>query len=82
MKRDYGWSDEMVEMKKKCDDIAKANPVFDVYTGVSQELTTVLDSGENGVRSAFRGIDWATTRSAIADFVQGEVDKLNSKVSG
>ena len=82
MKRDYGWTDEMVEMKKKCDDVARANPVFDVYTGVSQELTTVLDSGENGVRSAFRGIDWATTRSAIADFVQGEVDKLNSKVSG
>ena len=27
-----------------------------------------------------RGIDWATTREAIADFVQGQVDDFNSKV--
>ena len=80
LRNDYGWTDEMIAMQAECHRVTRENPVFDVYTGVNADLTGVIDSGENGVRSAMRGIDWATTRETIADFVQGQVDDFNTKV--
>ena len=71
----------MVEMSKTAKKLTAANPVFELYTGVNADLSGIVDSGENGIRSAMRGIDWATTRETIADYVQGQVDDANAKIS-
>ncbi len=81
LRNDYGWTDEMVEMSKTAKELTAANPVFELYTGVNADLSGIVDSGENGIRSAMRGIDWATTRETIADYVQGQIDDANAKIS-
>ena len=62
---DYGWTQEMVDMKKSMDELALANPHFDFYTGVTKDITSILDSNENGIRAASKGIPWSESVSAI-----------------
>ncbi len=63
---DYGWSEEMVEMKKTLDEMANANPHFDFYNGVSSEVSTILDSSElGGVRAPSKGTPWSECVSAV-----------------
>ncbi len=59
---DYGWSEEMIEMKNSMQGLADANPFIDVSTGVSADCGELLDSQ---LRSSARGTPWNETYDAI-----------------
>lgn len=75
----YGWTDEMVQMKIKMDEMARANPVYDFYTGTSADITAILDSSENGIRTATKGqIQWSETVGTISSAIDAYLAEYNS----
>lgn len=76
---DYEWTDEMIEMKNKMNEMALENHSFDFYNGISADVTSVLDSSEHGVRAASRGVPWSESVNSIYDQVQNYIDEINGK---
>ena len=68
--KDYEWTDEMIEMKNKMNEMALENPVFDYYNGISSDVTDILDSSVNGIRATSRGVPWNESVNAIYDQTQ------------
>ena len=44
-KKDFGWCDEMLEMKEKMNEIALENPIFDFSKGSSFDISELVDEG-------------------------------------
>ncbi|MGN0593743.1 MAG: extracellular solute-binding protein, partial [Hominimerdicola sp.] len=42
LKKEYGWTDEMIEMREEVYRLANENPVYDFQEGVSAELSTLM----------------------------------------
>lgn len=76
---DYEWSDEMIEMANTMNEMALENPVFDVFNGISSDVTDVLDSSEHGVRATSRGTQWSESVNAIYDQIQNFIDEANGE---
>lgn len=75
----YGWTEEMVQMKIKMDEMARANPVYDFYTGTSADVTKILDSSENGIRTATKGqIQWSETVGTIGSAIDAYLAEYNA----
>lgn len=75
---DYGWTQEMIDMKKKLDEMAQANPYFDFYNAVSTDVSTLLDSNENGIRAASKGqTPWSESVSAIYSAIDAFLAQYN-----
>lgn len=75
---DYGWTDEMVEMLDKCHELARANPHYDFYTAVSSDITSILDSNENGVRAASKGqTQWSESVGVIYSAIDAYLQDFN-----
>ena len=74
---DYEWTDEMIDMKNKMNEMALEHPVFDYYNGISTDVTSVLDSSEHGVRAASRGVPWTESVNSIYDQIQNYIDEVN-----
>ncbi len=77
MYTDYGWTEEMVEMKAKMDKMALEHPIFDFYTGVTKDVTSILDSNENGIRSASKGTPWSESVAAIYTQIDAMLKEVN-----
>jgi len=75
MKEDYGWTDEMVEMKNSMQELAEDNPVIDLSKGVSADCGELLDSS---LRNTTRGVPWSETYDSIASTVQKYIDDVNN----
>ena len=72
---EYGWSEDMWEMRTIMYDYLKENPVFDFYGGVSQ---ATFDNLDNPSKDAYHnGTSWTQTKENIFNSVQSEVDKAN-----
>ncbi len=74
-KDDYGWTDEMVDMRNELTELAEENPVIDVANGVSDDCAEILN---NNLRQTTRGVPWNETYDAIASEVQNSIDKINN----
>ncbi len=72
---DYGWTDEMVEMQHSMQELADANPFFDMSTGVSTDCAEILD---NQLRAAARGTPWNETYDAIYNTVDTFINEINA----
>lgn len=72
---EYGWSEDMWEMRETMFDLLKKNPVFDFYVGISIEMKEYLEDPSKQAYHA--GESWTATMEKIYGFVQGEVDKAN-----
>ena len=72
---DYGWTQEMVDMKESLQTLADENPVIDISRGVSADCGEILD---NSLRNAARGNPWNETYDSISSVVQNYIDKVNS----
>ena len=69
----------MVNMLHKCHEMAKANPHYDFYTAVSSDVTSILDSNENGIRAASKGqTQWSESVSAINSAIDAYLADANS----
>jgi len=76
MVEDYGWNQEMIDMKNSMQELADENPFFDFYTGVSTDCGSLLDTE---LRSAARGIAmWNETYESINGTVQTYIDEINA----
>lgn len=81
-KDDYAWTDEMIEMKHTIAQMAKENPVYSIHTGVPNDLSSILDSGEFGIRATFYGYEWSTVRDTLADAADVMIDEFNASLNG
>jgi len=78
LKDAYKWTDEMVSMLHLCNDLAQKHPFFDFYNSTSTELSSVLDSNENGIRAASKGFaTWNESVSAINSVVESYLKEYN-----
>lgn len=73
---DFGWTDEMLEMKDELLRLASENPMVDLSTGVSDDCGEVLD---NGMRVAARGTPWNETYESINSVIDKFIEEINSK---
>ena len=73
---DYGWTEEMVEMKDSMQALAAANPTFDISKGVSSDCGELLDTT---LRLTARGTPWNETYESINPTVQKYVDDFNNE---
>lgn len=80
-RNDYGWTDEMIEMKNKIAEMTAEHPVYDLVNGVKPELNSLVDSGETGVRAAFQGGDWATVRESLDMAASIYIDEFNDALA-
>lgn len=78
---DYKWTDEMIEMKHKIAEMAKQNPVYSIHTGVPNDLSSILDSGEFGIRAPFYGYEWPTVRETLADAADTMINEFNASLN-
>ena len=76
---EYGWTEDMWEMRNTIYDMLKEHPCFDFYTGISATMTDALD---NPIKDSYHqnNISWIQTREEVYDRVQAEVDKANEKL--
>lgn len=81
-KEDYGWTDEMIEMSHKMQQMSKENPVYSIHTGVPKDLADMLDSGDYGIRASFYGTEWATVRESLADAADKLINEFNNSLDG
>ena len=73
---EYGWTDEMWEMRSTIFEMLREHPVFDFYKGISDKMFDTLD---NPSKDAYHnGASWTQTRENILNTVQSEVDAANS----
>lgn len=72
---DYGWTQEMLDMKDSMQQLADKNPVYDFSTGVSADCAELLD-GE--LRAAAKGTPWNETYDSIHTLVDSMIDEANS----
>ena len=44
LKNDYGWTDEMIEMREKIYEMAAEHPVFEFAQGINQDVSDITDA--------------------------------------
>ena len=71
---DYGWTQEMFDMKDEVQALANENPVLDFSKCGSIDCGNLLDSN---LRNAARGIPWNETFDSIYDVVNTYIDEIN-----
>ena len=76
----YGWTDEMVEMRHKVNELTAENPMYSIHTGCPTDLYNILDSGEYGIRAPFYGLDWPSVRESLADAAKVLIDEFNTSM--
>ena len=78
MVTDYGWTQEMVDMKNSMQELAEANPIIDFSTGVSADCGELLD---NSLRNSARGTPWNETFDTINSTVDTYINDINENPS-
>ncbi len=74
---DYGWTDEMIEMKKEVERLTNENPIADIYGGLPKDTADIVG---NLINQPLTGTDWYTARESIFDAVQVGVDDVNGQI--
>ncbi len=72
---DYGWTQEMVDMRNEMNDLSTENPVIDLSKGVSADCGDLLDSS---LRLTTRGTPWNETYDSIAATVETYINEVNN----
>ncbi|MGN1089671.1 MAG: carbohydrate ABC transporter substrate-binding protein [Huintestinicola sp.] len=80
LRDDYGWTDEMIEMRHKVDALTAENPMYSIHTGCPTDLYNILDSGDAGIRAPFYGTEWATVRDSLAEVVDVLGEEFNASL--
>ena len=80
LKNDYGWTDEMIEMRQKINEMTAEHPIYSIHTGVPTDLMNILDSGDQGIRAPFYGHDWPTVREALAPAADLLIEEFNASL--
>ena len=76
-KNDYGWSDEMLEMKKEVHRLTIEHPVKDIYGGLPDDASSLIS---DSVNQPLNGNDWYSVRDSVNDTVNNLIDEVNSRL--
>ena len=76
-KNDYGWSDEMLEMKKEVHRLTIEHPVKDIYGGLPDDASSLIS---DSVNQPLNGNDWYSVRDSVNDTVNNLIDEINSQL--
>ena len=71
---DYGWTEEMVEMREEMNRLGNENPTFDLSKGVSADCGTLLN---DSLRLTARGTPWNETYDSISKQVEKYISEVN-----
>lgn len=77
-KSDYGWSDEMLEMKAEVKRITTENPVRDIYGGLPSETSNVIS---DAINQPLQGNDWYSVRDSVYDTVDVGINDANDQIA-
>ena len=75
-KDDYGWTDEMLEMRETIYELSAQNPVFDFEQGVSADLNSICDTAIRGTMNPQESKSWSQVvqeNEKAIDYIIGEV---------
>ena len=76
--KDYGWTEEMVEMLHKCHEMAQANPHYDYSNAISTDISDILDTSENSIRVAAKGqTQWSESLGVIYSAIDAYIEDAN-----
>lgn len=71
---DYGWTQEMVDMRTEMNRLGAEHPIFDLSRGVSTDCAELLDSY---LRNSSRGTPWNETFGEINETVKNYINEVN-----
>lgn len=77
-RKDYGWTDEMVEMWYKVRELTDANPVINIHMGLEDTVANQVDDGLK--QASFNGTDWSVTRESISALTDLSIEETNKKI--
>lgn len=77
---DYGWTQEMVDMKATITQMAQEHPVLEFYSAISADMQLMLDAATRGTMIPGEQT-WTEIRSEWNEAVQAEVDAQNKQVA-
>lgn len=78
---DYGWTQEMIDMREECYRLAQEKPVFEFYDSISVDLSTAF--GTIAVATSNTSGDattWATVVAENNNGVNYYVNEINAKI--
>lgn len=76
-KADYGWSDEIIEMKEEVHRLTVGNPVRDMYNGLPDDAASLVS---DTISKPIYGTDWYSAREAVSDALSTYVDDVNAQI--
>lgn len=76
---EYGWTEDMWEMRNTIFKLLREHPTFDFFTGISDMMTDALD---NPSKESYHqnNVSWIQTREEQFNTVQDEVDTANKSL--
>lgn len=75
---DFGWSDEMIEMRNEVLRLTKENPVRDMYGGLTDEAANLIS---DSIGQPLNGNDWYSVRDSVNDTISLQIDETNKQIS-
>lgn len=78
-KRDYHWTDELLEQYYECNNAAKENPFYDMSYGISDDFVSAIT--DNVMYKPFEGSSYAQGKEATRDVAQIFVDEINADLA-
>lgn len=82
LKKEYNWTDEMIEMREEVYKLASENPVFDFSYGVNADLRTIMENTVNQATMVTGDgtLTWTATVEKYKKLVDSLVADANSKL--
>lgn len=65
----------MIEMDRYITELTNAHPVIDFYAAVNTDVTDLLSDSIKD--ASYNGTDWYSTREALNEAIQTNVDAMN-----
>lgn len=78
-KRDYHWTDELLEQYYECNNAAKENPFYDMSYGISDDFVSAIT--DNVMYKPFEGSSYAQGKEASREVAQIFVDEINADLA-
>ncbi|MCD8094550.1 MAG: extracellular solute-binding protein [Ruminococcus sp.] len=75
---EYGWNQDMLDMRTQIYQMAAENPVFDLQSGVNSEMDTIMTTVSQGTMITGGG---ATTWTQVVSEYKGTVDYLIEEIN-
>lgn len=76
--KDYGWTDEMMDMREEIYALAAEHPVFEFSQGVSKDLANLADNVTKASMHPAEAESWSTTVASNAKAIDYLIDEAQS----